>query len=75
MSLSQAEIDWAFSILKTDMEDELCVDNIRIADLDDPVEVSAYETIRDDGCCGSYDRRLVHPETGKAILVGCNYGH
>jgi len=75
MALSQIEIDWAFSVLRSDMEEELCVDNMRIASADDPVEVLAYEAIRDDGCCGAYDRRLVHPETGKTILVGCNYGH
>lgn len=75
MTLSQMEIDWAFSVLRSDMEEESCVDNMRIASADDPVEVLAYEAIRDDGCCGTYDRRLVHPETGKVILVGCNYGH
>lgn len=75
MALSQIEIDWAFEVLTHEVENEDCVDNHRIADASDPEEVAAYEAIRDGGCCGSFDTQIVHPKTGKTILIGCNYGH
>ncbi len=50
-----------------------CIDNIRFAAKDNAVEVAAYESARNHGCCGFYDAETVLD--GKTYLIGFNYGH
>jgi hypothetical protein len=75
MALTEDEKSWAWEQMATELGDEPCVDNERIADADDSEEVAAYEEAERHGCCGSMNLTLTHPTTGKTILVGCNYGH
>lgn len=77
MALTTTERDWANSEIERIMneEGEDCVDNYRAADLDDDAEMAEYEEAERHGCCGFFSREVVHPETGKRILIGCNYGH
>lgn len=55
------------------IQDLDCVDNWRVARKDNPEEVRAYETARDDGCCGFYDTEVL--VDGVIFMIGCNYGH
>ena len=53
--------------------DDACVDNDRIAFLDDPAGLEAYGVALADGCCGFEDVRVTI--AGRPAIVGCNYGH
>lgn len=77
MKLTQNEMNWASKQARKLLKrwKELNTDNWRIANADVPEEVAAYEDLRSHGCCGSMNLDLVHPTTGRRILVGCNYGH
>ena len=48
-------------------------DNYRIAAVNNEFEVMMYERIKEDGCCGSYDRKINFK--GKEYFIGFNYGH
>ena len=49
------------------------MDNFRFAYLDDPEGIKEYESIRDQGCCGSFDATIA--VDGRRATIGCNYGH
>ena len=76
MALTNEEREWALDEIRAEMENqhEYCVDNHRMADADDSAEIQAFEQASFWGCCGSFEREVVHPN-GKKILIGCNYGH
>jgi hypothetical protein len=62
----------AFTWLYELVNDE-CIDNERFAFLDDAAAVAAYETAKEQGCCGSWDEEVT--VAGRAAWIGCNYGH
>lgn len=49
-------------------------DNFRFAPEDDPEGLNQFETISDNGCCGSFLMKFTDSE-GRVWLIGCNYGH
>lgn len=49
-------------------------DNVRIARTCDAQEMSNFEKVREDGCCGSMDWEVVDPH-GVRWILGFNYGH
>jgi hypothetical protein len=51
-----------------------CMDNQRIALVDNPEEQSAYQDAQMNGCCGSVDVRLKTAQ-GIEFDYGFNYGH
>lgn len=53
--------------------DDPCVDNERLAYIDDPDMMEDYEDTQVWGCCGSFDQEVII--NGKQALIGCNYGH
>lgn len=65
----------AFLVAMIDEQELDCVDNERIAMVDDLEQVVAYDAIRENGCCGSLDELYIDSETGMTFMVGCNYGH
>jgi hypothetical protein len=60
--------DWLASAV-----DDPCIDNTRLAYLDDPYAVLGYRLQQQDGCCGCYDAAVTI--AGRPALIGCNYGH
>ena len=57
---------------------DMCLDNFRIADKNDPIAVDAYEDAQSHGCCGFADDEFEYTAHGKAptiIMLGFNYGH
>lgn len=62
----------AFDWMETQVNDPY-MDNYRFTFNDDPIDVDIYETLRQDGCCGSFDDVIV--VDGKEATIGCNYGH
>lgn len=75
--LNEQEQAWAEEqVVNTMAEgDEPNWDNLRIADMDDELEMALFQDAEYNGCCGSYNEEVVHPTTGKRIMIGCNYGH
>lgn len=55
--------------------DDPAVDNLRWAEKSVSRQRRAYYRAKASGCCGSEDREVTHPETGRVFLIGCNYGH
>lgn len=53
--------------------DDPCIDNERIAYLDDHDSLRAYDNARAGGCCGFTDVEVL--VAGRLAVVGCNYGH
>lgn len=53
--------------------DDPCCDNERVADMDSPDEVAAYEAAAAEGCCGSYEGTVT--VGGRTFRFGFNYGH
>lgn len=53
--------------------DDPCIDNERVADVENPYAVKNYFEHRRDGCCGSFDEAVQIAE--EIFLIGCNYGH
>lgn len=49
------------------------VDNHRVARVNNPTEMAAYEEAKAYGCCGSRDRII--EIDGVEITFGFNYGH
>lgn len=67
-----ADQEAAFAWLHERVDDP-CVDNHRIAPLDDLVAMTGYSDQRDEGCCGFAD---YHVYVGERLhALGCNYGH
>lgn len=56
-----------------DEADDPCVDNGRLAYLDDPISMKEYEKKKAEGCCGFIDEEIVIG--GRNAIIGCNYGH
>jgi len=52
-----------------------CHDNWRIYLIGDLVAQENYEGKVKNGCCGFYDKKIVHPKSKKEYWVGFNYGH
>lgn len=52
-----------------------CIDNTRWAEKSVSRQRRAYYRAKAEGCCGSEDMEVTHPETGRVFLIGCNYGH
>ncbi len=77
MALTPEERKWAEEQLNDiiDLHDLDYVDTQRIAEVDDVEEETVYFSLKNSGCCGEHDEVITHPTTGKAIRVGCNYGH
>ncbi len=75
--LTDEEKRWILDLLESEAELYRldCVDNRRAADADDPEDVTRYQTQKDRGCCGFYDKVVSHPVTGRRIMYGCNHGH
>jgi len=59
-------------IIEEELND-LCVDNYRVALLDDPEAMAEYEEKKENGCCGFYDIEVLI--AGERAMLGCNYGH
>ena len=55
--------------------DDPCIDNFRVAEIDNSYEEVAYYTIANAGCCGFEDREVIHEVTNRKFRIGCNYGH
>lgn len=55
--------------------DETCIDNLRIALVDDVDQMNAYKKQLEQGCCGFYDDYYDSPVDGKTYKIGFNYGH
>ena len=53
--------------------DDPCVDNYRFAWSDDDNAMARYEELKEDGCCGRFDRKITIQ--GREAMIGCNYGH
>lgn len=77
MALTADERYWALGEISRIMEEECeaCVDNERVADPNDSAEMREFDEQSFHGCCGTMEKEVVHPQTGKRILIGCNYGH
>lgn len=54
-------------------EDLEFVDNLRVARIDNPLEVWAYNRKAENGCCGYFDIRVTID--GVDWMLGCNHGH
>ena len=61
--------------------DDFCMDNLRVAEIGTPEEVS-YRKQRDAGCCGSFDMQYIFTDKlcgfipyKRRFLIGYNYGH
>lgn len=52
---------------------DLCVDNYRFADENNPQEVAKYNDRQERGCCGSFDEVVLINNV--RTMIGCNYGH
>lgn len=59
-----------------------CIDNFRLAHVDNAEELKAYKEAYDEGCCGFYDDIIVFthkacgiPIYSEKIQIGFNYGH
>ena len=50
-----------------------CVDNLRVACINNEIEVMSYYAQKRTGCCGFYDDAIF--EGDRWFLVGFNYGH
>lgn len=54
-----------------------CIDNYRLCHASwrtgDPT--AEYAHTRSQGCCGSFDKRVNNPRTGRTFWIGFNYGH
>lgn len=50
-----------------------CVDNFRIANVNNQEEIKIYNKSLKKGCCGFHDE--VYDIKGMQIKIGCNYGH
>ncbi len=57
----------------SNLVDDPCVDNYRLAYVDRPGDEMVYDWARDGGCCGSADREVVI--AGQVAWIGCNFGH
>jgi len=75
MALTADERKWSLGMIEEFAEGEECVDNFRMADKNDAKEMELFEEQSFNGCCGTMEKEVKHPETGKAILIGCNFGH
>lgn len=53
--------------------DDNCIDNYRVAVVDDELQEALYDHKRSEGCCGSFD--FVALVAGAMTRIGCNYGH
>lgn len=52
-----------------------CSDNFRLCRVGDSDGEAEYETIRNDGCCGSVDIEIGPSPAGHTYRHGFNYGH
>ena len=55
--------------------DDPFVDNYRLEylDVNPRAAWAAYDAIRDSGCCGSFDAKVIIG--GREAMIGCNFGH
>lgn len=53
--------------------DDPCIDNYRCCFLDSSEQVSEFQTLAEQGCCGSFEKDVIIG--GKPARIGCNYGH
>lgn len=56
-----------------DTVDDLYIDNIRFAFMDDDEAIAKYDEQQARGCCGFFDEEII--VANKPATVGCNYGH
>lgn len=64
--------DQAWAWMEREVDDD-CVDNHRLAYLDDSTAMAQYEKDKSEGCCGSFDHEV---QIGnRSAMIGCNYGH
>lgn len=61
-------IEWMSKLV-----DDPCVDNNRLAYLDDTQAMLIYNAQAAKGCCGSFDETV--KINGRLATIGCNYGH
>ncbi len=54
---------------------DLCIDNLRWAELGNAEQVATYELAKKKGCCGFHDVQITHFKTGRHFMFGFNYGH
>jgi hypothetical protein len=54
-------------------KDMQCVDNFRIAALDNRKDMKRYRKMEKRGCCGSFDQEVT--VNGRKFMIGFNYGH
>ena len=58
------------------VEEDGCVDNFRITEVKNGVDVNpAYQEAVDSGCCGSRDELYTNPLTHRTFKIGFNFGH
>lgn len=62
----------AYRWLEREVGDD-CVDNYRLAYLDDTEALKTYEQLRQEGCRGEFDTTVTI--NGRKAKIGCNYGH
>ena len=67
--------DIAIKILRGIIEDENleCSDNYRVSCLDDEEGMMEFEESAENGCCGSFEKKLTIND--EPWIIGCNYGH
>jgi hypothetical protein len=53
--------------------DDPCIDNQRVALVNDPIAMDKYEYKAEHGCCGSVDYEVII--NNELYIIGCNYGH
>lgn len=75
MALTEEEDDWAFQQLEVEVRGQHITENYRSADPTDDNDMAFYKAAEDRGSGPSVGLELVHPVTGRTILVGCNYGN
>lgn len=61
--------DWVHQ----EIDHDPCVDNHRIAQVDNLLDVANYEQQRRQGCCGFFDTEVII--RNELYKIGCNYGH
>jgi len=52
-----------------------CTDNFRFYLVGDKTQQQKYEGATNNGCCGFYDKKVIHPKSKNIYWIGFNYGH
>ena len=72
----QNAFDWLEKYINKRFND-YCIDNFRIAECGNVLELKKYKEAYESGCCGYIDFKVMIWKGiwFKSYLIGCNYGH